>query len=58
VQLGFSTASITREHCAMASSPDLIFAQLHRAQNLKVDGVIEVMAVIRDLVREVCNLRF
>ena len=42
----------------MASSPDLVFGQLRRAQNLKVDGIVEVMAVIRDLVREVRNLRF
>src|SRR5206468_8696939 len=57
MQLGFPRARVTLEHGAMASPPDLIFAQLRRAQNLKVDGVIEVMTVICDLVREIRHLR-
>src|SRR5205823_10676391 len=41
----------------MALPPDFVFSQLRRAQNFKVNGIIEVVAVISDLIREIRDLR-
>ena len=41
----------------MAFSPDLVLFQLRRTQDFKIDCVIEVMAVICDLIRKIRDLR-
>ena len=57
MQLGFPDASVTRKHSVMALPPDFVFSQLRRAQNFKVNGIIEIVAVISDLIREIRDLR-
>ena len=42
----------------MAFAPNLVFFQLCRTQDFKIDRVIEVVGVIRDLVRKIRDLRF
>ena len=58
MQLGFTRVRITTEHRALALLPDRILFQLVAIQDFKVDRIIEVVAVIGDLVREIGNLRF
>ena len=41
----------------MAFLPDLVFFQLRRTQDFKIDGVIEVVAVVSDLIRKIRDLR-
>ena len=57
VQLRFARVPVTREHCAMTVAPDLVLFQSRRGQNFKIKRVIEVVTVIRDLIRQVGNLR-
>ena len=58
MQLGFTRVRITTEHRALALLPDRIFFQLVPIQDFKVDRIIEVVAVIGDLVGEIGDLRF
>ena len=57
VQLRFARVRIACEHGAMASAPDFVFFQSFRAQNFEIDRIIQIMTVIRDLIREIRDLR-
>ena len=56
VQIRFVYASVTREHRAMTGAPDVVLVQSSRGQDFKIEGVVQVVTVIRDLIRQVGNL--
>src|SRR5262249_61696074 len=56
VQVWFARVRVTRKHSAMAAAPYFILFQVRRRQNFKIKRVIEVVTVIRDLVRKIRDL--
>jgi hypothetical protein len=58
VQLRFARVRMMRQHMLLAALPNLVLFQLPRSQNFKINRIVEVVAIISDLVRQIGNLRF
>src|ERR1051325_5250932 len=58
MELRFAGIRIMREHMLLTVFPNLVLLELPYSQNFKIDRIIEIMAVICNLVGKIGDLRF